>query len=149
MGCMHRDIKGQNVFLAAGLVAKVADFGMITDKPYDNVGCGTPHWMAPEVICNIFGRPTQYNKKVDVYSHGILLWEIFCCVPPYSEHPWAGNIDVLLPQVAFQNLRPRMSPKVPADIQILMQRCWDANPGMRPPFSQIVTLLDAAQASCL
>eukprot|EP00960_Hanusia_phi_P060095 764404-Hanusia_phi.AAC.2 len=85
LGYMHRDIKSLNVFLTKDLVAKVADFGMCTPQPLATDACGTPQWMAPEVISNLLGMAKEYDRTVDVFSYAILLWELYHCSTPYME----------------------------------------------------------------
>jgi serine/threonine protein kinase len=94
---MHHDIKSLNVFMDKNMVSKLADFGMGTDVipstdmiPSTDV-CGTPQWMSPEVLANSFGRETLYDKRCDVFSYGVLSWEIFHCHIPYIAFPsWPG-----------------------------------------------------------
>ncbi|EPS65163.1 hypothetical protein M569_09615 [Genlisea aurea] len=81
---VHRDVKTENVLLDKNRTAKLADFGVArveASNPNDMTGeTGTLGYMAPEVLN---GNP--YNRKCDVYSFGICLWEIYCCEMPYPD----------------------------------------------------------------
>jgi hypothetical protein len=81
---MHRDLKSLNIFLDANMVAKLADFGMATNQPTSSEGCGTPQWMAPEVLRCVLGIACAYDRRSDVYSLGVVMWELFHCHIPYS-----------------------------------------------------------------
>jgi len=147
MGFMHRDIKSLNVFLSKELVAKVADFGMCTDDKTSMDGCGTVQWMAPEVFKNIM-RPSSspYNKQIDVYSYGILAWEIFHCRTPYMET--GLNQMEIGQEVLSNNIRPRLGRACPGPIQQIITKCWDTDPRVRPSFKDVIKSLDDAASSC-
>ncbi|KAG0458342.1 hypothetical protein HPP92_023179 [Vanilla planifolia] len=79
---VHRDVKTENMLLTVSGAVKIADFGVArveAQNPKDMTGeTGTLGYMAPEVL---EGKP--YNRKCDVYSFGICLWEIYACDMPY------------------------------------------------------------------
>ncbi|KAI3732387.1 hypothetical protein L1987_63592 [Smallanthus sonchifolius] len=81
---VHRDVKTENMLLDTYKTLKIADFGVArveAQNPRDMTGeTGTLGYMAPEVL---EGKP--YNRKCDVYSFGICLWEIYCCDMPYAD----------------------------------------------------------------
>jgi len=154
MGYMHRDIKSLNVFLTGNYTCQVADFGMCIDAPTTTGMCGTGQWMAPEVGFEMLGRGAmQYDKRCDVYSYAVLIWECFHTTVPYSDRPQLDQ-GAIVQNVAMNLLnpghvlRPTINPsKCPPPIVSLIQRCWSANAGERPGWTQIISELDAFAAS--
>ena len=87
------------------------------------------------------GKP--YNRKCDVYSFGICLWEIYCCDLPYPDLSFAEVSSA----VVRQNLRPDIPRCCPSSLANIMRRCWDANPDKRPEMDEVVRLLEAVDTS--
>lgn len=82
-GVIHRDLKPENILFDQDLCVKIADFGIACEEAYcDRLAKdpGTYRWMAPEMI-----KHKQYGRKVDVYSFGLLLWEMVAGTIPYEE----------------------------------------------------------------
>ncbi|GFS32624.1 protein kinase superfamily protein [Actinidia rufa] len=139
---VHRDVKTENMLLDKTRTVKIADFGVArveASNPNDMTGeTGTLGYMAPEVLN---GNP--YNRKCDVYSYGICLWEIYCCDMPYPDLSFSEVTSA----VVRQNLRPEIPRCCPNSLANVMKRCWDANPDKRPEMDEVVSMLEAIDTS--
>ncbi|EEF52010.1 serine/threonine/tyrosine-protein kinase HT1 [Ricinus communis] len=135
-GILHRDLKSENLLLGEDMCVKVADFGIscLESQCGSAKGfTGTYRWMAPEMI-----KEKHHTKKVDVYSFGIVLWELLTALTPF---------DNMTPeQAAFavcqKNARPPLPPACPPAFSHLINRCWSSNPDKRPHFDEIVAILE-------
>ena len=81
-GILHRDLKSENLLLDEDMCVKVADFGIscLESQCGSAKGfTGTYRWMAPEMI-----KEKHHTKKVDVYSFGIVLWELLTALTPFE-----------------------------------------------------------------
>ncbi|WRX22161.1 Protein kinase domain - like 10 [Theobroma cacao] len=87
------------------------------------------------------GNP--YNRKCDVYSFGICLWEIYCCDMPYPDLSFSEVTSA----VVRQNLRPEIPRCCPSSLANVMKRCWDANPDRRPEMDEVVSMIEAIDTS--
>uniref|UniRef100_A0A1J3DC52 non-specific serine/threonine protein kinase n=1 Tax=Noccaea caerulescens TaxID=107243 RepID=A0A1J3DC52_NOCCA len=139
---VHRDVKTENMLLDKSRTLKIADFGVArleASNPNDMTGeTGTLGYMAPEVL-----NGSPYNRKCDVYSFGICLWEIYCCDMPYPDLSFSEVTSA----VVRQNLRPEIPRCCPSSLANVMKRCWDANPEKRPEMDEVVAMLEAIDTS--
>ncbi|CAN4088265.1 unnamed protein product [Withania somnifera] len=139
---VHRDVKTENMLLDKTRTVKIADFGVArveASNPNDMTGeTGTLGYMAPEVLN---GNP--YNRKCDVYSFGICVWEIYCCDMPYPDLSFSEVTSA----VVRQNLRPEIPRCCPSSLANVMKRCWDANPDKRPEMDEVVSMIEAIDTS--
>lgn len=139
---VHRDVKTENMLLDTRRTLKIADFGVArveAQNPQDMTGeTGTLGYMAPEVLD---GKP--YNRRCDVYSFGICLWEIYCCDMPYPDLSFADISSA----VVRQNLRPEIPRCCPNSLATIMRKCWNGNPEKRPEMDKVVRMLEAIDTS--
>ncbi|KAL1540000.1 serine/threonine-protein kinase STY13-like [Salvia divinorum] len=135
---VHRDVKVENMLIGPQRKLKIAGFGVARLEAKDpsemTVRTGTLGYMAPEVL-----NAMPYNRKCDVYSFGICLWEIYCCDLAYTDISIADMITTIVKQ----NLRPHIPRCCPSSLASLMKRCWDANPNKRPEMEEVVRLLES------
>ncbi|ELR15977.1 Serine/threonine kinase [Acanthamoeba castellanii str. Neff] len=140
LGVIHRDLKSHNLLVDENWGVKVGDFGFATAEQ-DNATmtrCGTPSWTAPEILSPPPGG-AKYDESVDVYSFGIVMWEVLTRRAPYHEkNAVCVAVDVI------QGQRPPIPPDTDKQFAQLMQRCWDASPRKRPSMDEIMAYLNSA-----
>nr|pir hypothetical protein F52F12.3 - Caenorhabditis elegans [Caenorhabditis elegans] len=128
---VHRDLKLQNMLLSDRYrTMKLCDFGTFTSMHQSMTSNrGTPITMAPEVF-----RCEQYNMKSDIYSIGIIMWQIIA-----RNHPYRRDLSVpgLLYNVATANLRPQELECNPI-LSEFYKKCWNDNADIRPTSSECV-----------
>lgn len=142
---LHRDLAARNVLVLDNKVVKVSDFGLSRDVYQNNVYCKKGsgklpiRWMAPESITH-----QRYTTHSDVWSFGVLLWEIVTL----GEYPYPEihNADLLK---FLQNGHRMQKPRNCGDeVYQIMLTCWKENPKERPTFTalkeQLETLLQDA-----
>ncbi|KYO17595.1 mitogen-activated protein kinase kinase kinase 10 [Alligator mississippiensis] len=147
---IHRDLKSINVLILEQLsdealercTLKITDFGLAREwhQTTKMSAAGTYAWMAPEVI-----RLSLFSKSSDVWSFGVLLWELLTGEVPYRE------IDALAVAygVAMNKLTLPIPSTCPEPFARLLQECWDPDPHARPPFGAIVARLEAIERSAM
>ena len=138
---IHRDLKSPNILLDDKVLPKVADFGLgrfvgddVSEK-YMTKCVGTPIWMAPEQI-----HSDTYDKSVDVYAFGMILYEMLTEAVPFK-----GYSDVQIFQAVEKHMRPEMpsverQPKQVQKLAHLINLCWADDPQRRPTFEKIYNL---------
>ncbi|RHY16348.1 hypothetical protein DYB25_000614, partial [Aphanomyces astaci] len=99
---------------------------------------GTVCWAAPEVLSE--DEQTRYSLKVDVYSFGIICWQLYTGKQPFSDIP--GSV-LAVEEAVLQGTRPRIPDDCPVHFAKLMRRAWHANPDRRPSFVDVVRVLAA------
>ncbi|MCJ1306415.1 hypothetical protein MMC25_000057 [Agyrium rufum] len=87
---VHRDIKPENILMVdKNLSIKIADFGLakiIGEESFTSTLCGTPSYVAPEILEN--SKHRKYTRAVDVWSLGVVLYICLCGFPPFSDELW-------------------------------------------------------------
>ncbi|XP_017782387.1 PREDICTED: mitogen-activated protein kinase kinase kinase 11-like isoform X2 [Nicrophorus vespilloides] len=141
---IHRDLKSSNVLLSDTIendglqfkTLKITDFGLAREvyKTTRMSQAGTYAWMAPEVI-----RNSTFSKASDVWSYGVLLWELLTGETPYK------GIDTLAVAygVAANKLTLPIPSTCPQPWRELMEACWESDPHRRPYFVDILGKLDS------
>uniref|UniRef100_A0A0D9ZQI0 non-specific serine/threonine protein kinase n=1 Tax=Oryza glumipatula TaxID=40148 RepID=A0A0D9ZQI0_9ORYZ len=141
---VHWDLKTPNMLVDKNWSVKVGDFGLSRFKANTFISsksvAGTPEWMAPEFLR---GEPS--NEKCDVYSFGVILWELMT-----MQQPWNGLSPAqVVGAVAFQNRRLPIPQETVPELAALVESCWDDDPRQRPSFSSIVDTLKKLLKSML
>lgn len=137
--CIHRDLAARNVLVTEDDVMKIADFGLARGVHHIDYYKKTSNgrlpvkWMAPEAL---FDR--VYTHQSDVWSFGILLWEIFTL----GGSPYPGIPVEELFSLLREGHRMERPPNCPSELYGLMRECWHAAPSQRPTFKQLVEALD-------
>ncbi|XP_071005721.1 platelet-derived growth factor receptor alpha [Oncorhynchus clarkii lewisi] len=148
--CVHRDLAARNVLLSQGKIVKICDFGLARDIMHDNnyVSKGSTFlpvkWMAPESIFD-----NMYTTLSDVWSYGILLWEIFSL----GGTPYPGMVvDSSFYNKIKSGYRMAKPEHAPTDVYEMMMKCWNSEPEKRPSFfslsESVASLLPSGYKRC-
>ncbi|GAV01852.1 hypothetical protein RvY_12496 [Ramazzottius varieornatus] len=141
---VHRDIAARNVLLTKDRIAKVSDFGMarLFEENYvqDTAGQSASlpvRWMAPEAITSL-----SFNERTDVWSYGVLLWEMFSLgLVPYSHVTLAGRVTQFAQWLAAGNHLEK-PPLCPNNLYDITKSCWTISSSNRPQFRQLRSRLE-------
>ena len=130
---IHRDLKSANVLFTSAWVAKLCDFGTARKLTQTTTTeqSGTYRWMAPEIMRS---PSAKINKQCDLFSYGMVLFELFANEIPYSD--LNDNIEVLLS--VHKGIRPPVPSTLPPYLQDLLRSCWEEDPHLRPTFNDFV-----------
>ncbi|KAL0970614.1 hypothetical protein UPYG_G00244440 [Umbra pygmaea] len=156
-GFIHRDLAARNCLVNEGLVVKVCDFGMaryvlddqytssnvcvsiryvLDDQYTSSSGSKFPvKWSPPEVF-----NFCRFSSKSDVWSFGVLMWEVFTEGKMPFEHNQNHEVVMMVTQ-GHRLYRPK---KATPNIYEIMQRCWHERPEERPTFSELFMVISDA-----
>ena len=146
---LHRDLKSPNILVDSDFRLKVSDFGLARFKETVSKSAknqkeeakfvGSVYWTAPEVM-----RSMPFEEKSDVYSFGIIIWEVVTRAQLYPGlHPLAVGYKVIM-----ENLRPDVPVGVPGALGDVIRNCWDPDPTVRAPFSQLLLTFESLCKAC-
>ncbi|AVL94173.1 putative serine/threonine protein kinase receptor [Megavirus vitis] len=132
---IHRDIKSSNILVDENDNVKVADFGFarIKQENATMTRCGTPCWTAPEII-----RGEKYNEKADVFSFGVVMWEMVT-----FHEPFAGCNFMQVSLDIIKGTRPQIPGDCPPEMTELIKSCWHAKAKKRPTMEQVIKKLSS------
>ncbi|KAL1216851.1 putative serine/threonine-protein kinase SIS8 [Cardamine amara subsp. amara] len=137
---VHRDLKSPNLLVDKNWVVKVCDFGLSRMKHSTYLSskstAGTAEWMAPEVL-----RNEPADEKCDVYSYGVILWELFTLQQPWGKM----NPMQVVGAVGFQHRRLDIPDFVDPAIADIISQCWQTDSKLRPSFAEIMASLKRLQ----
>eukprot|EP01103_Thecamoeba_quadrilineata_P007901 TRINITY_DN17723_c0_g1_i1.p1 TRINITY_DN17723_c0_g1~~TRINITY_DN17723_c0_g1_i1.p1 ORF type:complete len:1221 (-),score=174.69 TRINITY_DN17723_c0_g1_i1:174-3554(-) len=131
---IHRDLKSPNILLAStqlssSVIAKVSDFGVSQVLVSTTAGraVNNPIWLAPEVM-----RNEEYTEKADVYSFGVILWELT------TRQDFFGEIEFFfdIQDRVVRGTRPPIPQECLPGFTELISECWHPEPASRPPFNR-------------
>ncbi|XP_019444284.1 PREDICTED: serine/threonine-protein kinase CTR1 isoform X5 [Lupinus angustifolius] len=133
---VHRDLKSPNLLVDKKYTVKVCDFGLSRLKANtflsSKSAAGTPEWMAPEVL-----RDEPSNEKSDIYSFGVILWELATL-----QQPWNNlNPAQVVAAVGFKGKRLDIPHDLNPQLASIIESCWANEPWKRPSFSSIMDSL--------
>ncbi|CAF3964304.1 unnamed protein product [Rotaria sp. Silwood1] len=139
---LHCDIKSLNFLLEKSyesFIVKVCDFGLAQTRDETTrqtqltqaLTC-TFQWCAPEVLLL-----KKYTDKSDVYSLGIVYWELAA-----NEIPYGGHQDAVISAFVLRGDRLKIPKATPSSFSALIKECWTANPNDRPNSSQLIELIE-------
>jgi len=131
---LHQDVRSPNVVINQFMTAKLTNFGFQTiihdNKCVYEEGNQKIRWLAPEKLKD---NRVPYSRETDVYSFGMLLWEISAHKIPYE--------DILDPNKVKKRVeeekRPEIDPDTPSNFVRIMTSCWKQNPNERPKMETV------------
>ncbi|XP_050068061.1 tyrosine-protein kinase Fer-like isoform X5 [Anopheles maculipalpis] len=136
--CIHRDLAARNCLIGNENIVKISDFGMSREEEEYIVSGGMKQipikWTAPEALN--FGK---YTSLCDVWSYGILVWEIFS----RGDTPYSGMSNSMARERIDEGYRMPTPEGAPPEMYRLMLKCWSYEPESRPHFDEIYSVVDA------
>nr|KYP36094.1 Serine/threonine-protein kinase CTR1 [Cajanus cajan] len=138
---VHFDLKSDNLLVNLRdphrPICKVGDLGLSKVKCQTLISGGvrgTLPWMAPELLN---GSSSLVSEKVDVFSFGIVMWELYTGEEPYADLHYGAIIG----GIVSNTLRPPVPESCDPEWRLLMERCWSSEPSERPTFTEIASEL--------
>ena len=149
---LHRDIKSPNVLCDVGDRVKLCDVGLArsadgggggasaSSAAAMTAGCGTPQWMAPEVL-----KAEPYGRAADVYAFAVVLFEVAARRCPYDDRPDLTGVALAV-AVVHDGIRPTLPVGADPVLADLAAACWATDPDARPSVQSALATLEGAAA---
>jgi len=133
---IHRDLHSGNILLFAKRCL-IADLGLCgpDENKLTDIVYGILPYVAPELISEKWKR---YSKAADIYSLGMLMWEIFAEYPPFNNRPHNGDLAIEI----VGGERPPMLSEIPDTFKGLIKRCWEKDTMKRPEMEEIYEIVN-------
>ena len=130
-----RDLKPDNIGFDSEGEVKIFDLGFARELHTidDAEVCGTLRYMAPEIM-----RGEKYTTAADVYSYGVVLWELATLQRPFDKFKTAKTF---IEQVAHYDLRPNLSAIQSVPLRRIIEQCWNPDPTKRPSMARVTKSL--------
>src|SRR4051794_22357849 len=134
-GLIHCDLHSGNILVQGG-GCYITDLGLCgpVDDESSNKIYGITSYIAPEVLC----RNKKNTKETDVYSIGMLMWELFSGHPPFDDQ---AHDHYLILEIS-KGLRPPILPNMPKNYVEMMKKCWDDDLSKRPTIRELLDFAD-------
>jgi serine/threonine protein kinase len=132
---VHRDLAARNILLTKSGEPKISDFGMsrllkeASQKGQTKNNIGPIRWMAPESL-----RDLTYSTKSDVWSFGILMYEVLTGSEPHTD---IDGFEVAI-KIKNESYHPAVPSTVDPALGKIMLSCWNADPAARPSMEQVL-----------
>ncbi|CAI2163272.1 6449_t:CDS:2 [Funneliformis geosporum] len=140
---LHRDLHSKNIVIHNGN-AKITDFGLSKNMNLQNstIHIGTFGRIAYIDPKKLLDLKFKYEKASDIYSYGVLMWEISSGIPPFKELISKGD-QALLRLFIIDGYRENVIEETPEDYKMLYEKCWNSLPGNRPSIKKLSNTLFA------
>jgi serine/threonine protein kinase len=127
---IHCDLHSGNILIQGG-GCFITDLGLC--GPVDDKSSGKIYGITPYIAPEVF-HEKKNTKESDIYSIGMLMWEIFAGHPPFDDRAHDGN---LILNIVINGMRPPLLSNMPDDCAQMMQKCWDVDPSKRPTIYEL------------
>ncbi|VDM46168.1 unnamed protein product [Toxocara canis] len=132
--CVHRDLATRNVLISSDGFLRICDFGLSrcprVVPPKDSGSSQIPiRWMAPETLT----RNPLYSTKSDIWSFGVVIYEIFTC----GQKPWPDKPVKWIATKIRKGITPELPKRMPRLIREVVNICFKSDPSERPTFKQV------------